>query len=391
MQENTWAAIASGVGQKIRDCLPSPVPATGLSGENPESITLAWCGASVDQRRGEYILCANGGHADYAGNETYALSLRSSNPAWRRLTNPTPNGNIGDVSNEGSGANEGLYADGRPRSMHNTFQCFGDGRVWMPAMNSVTSGGGGFCPRMISFNRDMLGEGTTPLAWTGSDLGAFTNYGINASINRNIALFGVAVFDKATHRAYGLAGNGANNTHWWYMNTIGPNIGTGQTFSAGHSWGHFGGWAVSAWDLGILVAGDILRQTICVLNIAANTWTQISNVTGSGLYSGGSGGVYVAKNNTIGIGLPRDTNRTIYKLQIPTTTVNGRKVYNSSGTWAWTQINPSGPDINVGGAGSGAYSKWNLIEDMGDGRSGILYIGDIDEATFVYKIPAAGL
>lgn len=387
MQEGTWTAVAGGSGQRISDVLPSPVPYTGLSGENPTSITKAWTGGSVDQTRGEYILCANGGHADYPGNEAYGLSLRDATPAWRRLSDPTPNGQMPQPpSSEGNG----LYNDGRPRAMHNTFQCFGDGRVWMPSMNSVTSPGGGFVNRVISYNRDGLGAASSPLAWTGSNLGPWSDYGALSGVNPNLALFGTAVFDRIAHRAYGLGGNSANSTHWWYINTQGASIGKGQVYTSGQSYGNFGGWAVCAHDLRIIVAGDMLRQTVCVLSLNSNTWSQVSNITGSGYYgsnpTGGAGGVYVQANHTIGVADPmHGTGNAIHRLQIP---VSGG-TYNPSGQWTWTTLRPSG--LAPSGSGAGTYTKWNIVEDMGNGQSAIVVCTEIDNPTYVYKLPKNGL
>jgi hypothetical protein len=108
----TWISIASGAGQRIQDVLPNPIPHSAQLADQPSSITSAWTGGAVDQSRGEYMLCANGGHADYPGNECYALSTRDTTPSWRRLTDPTPNNMFGNLSVEGR-----TYLDGRPRSM----------------------------------------------------------------------------------------------------------------------------------------------------------------------------------------------------------------------------------------------------------------------------------
>jgi hypothetical protein len=400
MQDNTWIGIAGSSGQRIVDCLPSPtvVAATQANyspSNNPNSITSAWCGGSVDQRRGEYLLVANGGHADYAGNEGYALSLRETTPAWRRISDPSPNATL-NATTLGSEGN-GLYADGRPRSMHNTFQCFGDGRVWVALMNSVASGGGGSTNRVVSYDRDALGAATSPLAWTDSNLGPWTIHGTVAPGDLTSYIFGVSAFDRIGHKVWGLGGNSANNTVFWSIDTIGPSRGTITLYNTNQSFGHWGGWVCVAHDLRILVAGDHLRQTICVLNLntvassPSTAWQQVSNVSGTGYFGSGAGGVYVARNRTIGIGNPVSLGRTIYRLQIPTTISNGRVVYNSSGQWVWSNSTPSGPTMVVASGNSGAYTKWNIVEDMGDGRSAIVYLGDINQATYIYKIPAAGL
>lgn len=388
--DGQWTAIAGTSGQRITDVLPSPVPSSGLSGENPASITKAWTGGAVDQRRGEYLLVGNGGHADYCGNEGYALSLRSETPGWRRISSPTPNGSLGAVTSEGTG----LYADGRPRAMHSTFECFGDGRVWFALQNSVTSGGGGSIMRSVSFDRDILGGASTPAPYATNPWIVGNSLPLASLATDGTALiFGVSAFDRVGHKVWGLGGNSANITSYWSIDTIGPTRGTITGYAAGKSFGHFGTWAVVAHDLRILVAGDHLRNAICVLDLdnpsGANAWTQVTNVTGTGFFAAGGGGVYVAKNRTIGIGDPRSIGNAIYRLAIPTKVTNGRVVYDPAGQWAWSNSTPAGPAIST--IGSGAYSKWNIVEDMGDGRSCIVYVPDIAGPTYVYKIPVAGL
>lgn len=395
MQDGTWGNIAGIAGQRITDCLPSPIPNFGTN--NPVGITRAWCGAAVDQRRGELILAGNGGHADYPGNEGYALSLRATTPAWRRLSDPTPNGSFG-VSTE----NDGLFADGRPRAMHNTFECFGDGRVWMTVMNSVASDSGGTVNRIVSYNRDMLGAAASPLAYTSANLGPWALHGRiwPAGTDMSGIKFGISCFDRKRHKVWSFAGEGANYTVYWNVSTFGSTLGTTQLYGDGLSFGSWR-WAVCAYDLDIIIVADYTQQSFQVLDLknpghGASSWQVPSNISGSGYWGWGINDApaaqYVQKNRCIAIIDPLNLGKTIYKLAIPTTVTGGRTVYNPSGTWVWSQLNPSGPAIDTDSAGNrSTYGKGNIIEDMGDGRSALVYVGNIAGATSVYKIPAAGL
>jgi len=387
MTAGTWATIAGSAGQRIVDKLPTPVPNTALSGENPTSIATAWTGGAVDQSRREYILCANGGHADYPGNETYALSLGDAAPAWRRIVDPTPNSQMTqNPANEGGGIN----LDGRPRAMHSTFEVFGNGRVWHMLQNSVSSPGGGTVNGIVSLDRNSLGAAATPLPWA-SGLGPWTIHGAVSGLNATNARFGRGLYDRVNNFVYGLGGFSANSTAFW---RISGNGGAATYRETGQSVGNFNGWAVCAHDLGLLIAGDSLRRQICVFQVsqfASGTWQIVSNVTGTGYYNadefGGGGGAYIASNHTIAIGDPRDTGRTIYKLQIPLTGSS----YNASGQWVWSSLSPSGSTPAVAGGNSSANSKWNIVEDMGNGQSAIVFVGDISGPTYVYKVPPAGL
>jgi hypothetical protein len=201
-----------------------------------------------------------------------------------------------------------------------------------------------------------------------------------------IYIFGVSAFDPVDHKVWGLGGNGAGYTAYWSIGTSGANLGVVNSYAANQSFGHWGGWACVAPDLRILVAGDVYRGTICVLNLTNATWTQVSNVTGTGFFEGGSGGVYLSGSKRIAVGLPRDLGRTIYWLQIPTTSGGA---YNPAGQWVWTSTTPTGPEMTETTRNSGAYTKWNIVEDMGNGQSAIVYVGHINGPTYVYKVPVS--
>jgi hypothetical protein len=392
MSSGTWTTIAGGAGQRVADCTPGSIALSGLSGESPSSICTAWTGGAVDPTRREYILCANGGHADYSGNETYALSLGDEKPAWRRICDPTPKSAMPlPLADEGGG----VYLDGRPRAMHSTFEVFGDGRVWFPLLNSVSSPGGGTVNKVASFNRNSLGNATSTLAYAANTMGPWTVHGAVPGLNATTARFGRGVFDPVNHYVYGLGGFSANTTAYWRVSTSGSTLGQATYKEAGLPIGNFNTWAVCAYDLGIIVAGDSLRRQICVLTLAnfgsSNAWSTPTNVSGTGYFNadefGGAGGVYIKKNHTIAIADPRSTGKTIYKLQIPTT--NG--AYNPSGQWVWSTITPGGATPTTASGNSSANSKWNIVEDMGNGQSAIVFLGDISGPTYVYKVPVNGL
>src|SRR5262249_14273351 len=105
--DGQWTTVAGASNQTIKSVLPNPVPTN--AGSHPGNIVAAWTGAGVDQNRGEYMLVANGGHADYPGNEGYALALRSETPAWRRLTDPSPQAQL--VFNDTLSAVGPIYLD----------------------------------------------------------------------------------------------------------------------------------------------------------------------------------------------------------------------------------------------------------------------------------------
>jgi hypothetical protein len=78
---NQWVALPSLSSSSV---LPSPA----LPG-SVVNVTNAWCGATV-RPTGSYYLLHGGGHADYSGNEIYALKLSDDSPQWSRVMGPTP-------------------------------------------------------------------------------------------------------------------------------------------------------------------------------------------------------------------------------------------------------------------------------------------------------------
>src|SRR5581483_5286963 len=223
LPDSTWTSIAGAHGQRIVDVLPSPVPNSGLSGEDPQSLTSAWSGASVEQTRGEYMFVAGGGHADYPGNEGYALSLRAASPAWRRISDPTPNSRLTALTTTNGVL---TYNDGRPRADHTSgWPTWGDGRIWYPAQSAATSGAGDASAGVYSYNRDALGNATTPMPHTdnGGTVNPWSTLGTvpgmqNAAANGSFT-FGCAVFDRIGHYVYGLSGFGYDRTTFYYWRT----------------------------------------------------------------------------------------------------------------------------------------------------------------------------
>jgi hypothetical protein len=402
-----WAAIASS--GTLAAAAPPTAVADSATGQT--SIISAWSGATVDQSNRRYIMLANGGHGDYAGNEGYRLDLGSANPGWQRFIDPTPNSSL--IYNDSPGV-FAVNADGRARSMHTAgFQCYGDGQIWYPYDNSYNSGAGGVCPSMASFNMNngaLLAaiSANTPLAWDGT-AGPWTIWGVIGDTGSGIdndgatgaASFGVSVFDRVGHRVFGLGGLGWDRTasYVWYINTQGSSVGKSASFilNNGNPYADFR-WAVCAYDLNIIVAADGANQRLVVFNLAnvgGSGWYTPLSPSGSGYYGGGVSGPfpgagYVVANHTIAIGDPPNIGNTIYKLQIPTTVSGGKVVYNPSGAWTWTTATPGGAAITFPND-TKPYTRFNLIENMGDGTAALVYVGGISAPTYVYKIAATGV
>lgn len=100
----------------------------------------AWNGLAADTATNRLFSAANGGHADYSGNEVYQLDLSANTPSWVMLRGPSAEVDI-VASNKSLGIFHHYYLDGRPASTHtyyalnflgsrNAIFKFGAGSLW---------------------------------------------------------------------------------------------------------------------------------------------------------------------------------------------------------------------------------------------------------------------
>lgn len=94
----------------------SVVPTPSVPGSLSTRIE-AWNGLAADTRSSRLYSAANGGHADYSGNEVLELDLSTAAPSWRMLRAPTPAASI-VASDQSKGVYADYYLDGRPASTH---------------------------------------------------------------------------------------------------------------------------------------------------------------------------------------------------------------------------------------------------------------------------------
>lgn len=100
----------------------------------------AWNGLAADTRGSRLYSAANGGHADYSGNEVYEIDLSQNAPAWSMLRPPSAASDI-VASDYTKGIFNDYYLDGRPASTHTYYALnfigsrnavfkFGAGSLW---------------------------------------------------------------------------------------------------------------------------------------------------------------------------------------------------------------------------------------------------------------------
>ncbi len=190
--------------------------------------------------------------------------------------------------------------------------------------------------------------------------------------------------------------NNVNNPYYWSVNTTGANLGQSTVYHKGNSLDNFNSWTVIAHDLRVMIVGGSFGNKIWVFSMdkagAADDWQAVSNVSGTGFFESGAGGAYVQANHTIAVANPVSTGSAIYRLRIPTKIVGGQVQYDAAGSWVWTKLSPGGtPPFVPANGNDDTYSKWNIIEDMGNGQSAIVVLTAIDGPVYVYKVPKSGL
>lgn len=110
--------MAAGEWREIAGTALSNAPiavntyAAGAGQSGPQAKLDAWCGLGIDSRDSSLYSAANGGHADYAGNEVDQIRLRDDIPRWKEIKASTPVNQLLDASH---------YADGRPTSRHSYY------------------------------------------------------------------------------------------------------------------------------------------------------------------------------------------------------------------------------------------------------------------------------
>lgn len=433
LPEKAWYPVASSATLRMASETPAQ-----LALASPFDVCRAYQGACVDQSRGEFVFAANGGHANYYGNEVYACQIRSENPRWYRLLDRTPGTHVfapggpikaassdpevdstsNLISGQGSvpSGYAAMFGDGRMRSQHGWHSnIFAEGKVWYPVQAS-TSGVGYSSAQAWSFDRNYPGlataYGQTPLGHPNAAPGTSTpgpwtwlgpSDGTAKSNTARGVAFGtapVAAYDPIGKRVW-CAKEGGERSVWSSINVLTSQI-TGYTGSGGSTGAC---WATVVYDPSgadlwryLVVNSRDYTNSLFILNLklATPTWSQVT-VSNSAVNRSGLGAVYHKQSRSILCYDPSDMrDKSVYKIRVPTV----GDAY-AGGTWNVTPItahassaNPSDGVPTGGGAASGQYtwSKFNIIEDMGDGNTAALVVCmDNDAPVYVYRLPTTEL
>lgn len=325
---------------------------------------------------------------------------------------------------------------GNPMNVHGWHKCcFGEGRVWYAGMTAV-AGVSGHSTATWSFDRGeaeslQLANGGQPIEhmqapWTYHGLAFETMPG---SVYAFDIEGGPAVFDRVGRRVWSFAGlsilEAPNDIVFWSVDVgsgkvtkyrkvnrdTAPGLG-GQKAQGDPQFG--AQWAAFAHDVGttgILIVAQRLSRNIWVFdpsNPAQGLVRKLPLFTpGSEFRSNfesigdgdpncntkGTGAVYHSASRSIltwndWSGLSGGGNgATFRKLRIPDDPINGEYV--------WSLVQPSPKNtvvpVNEVQVSQGPHSRFNIIEDMGNGQSALICQLDTTGPAFVYKLPIAGV
>lgn len=397
LPERVWTDVAGGSnysgaawqkGARLIDVAPNPLPP---GGSGHDGIIKAWNGATVAQGRGEYIKAAEGGHADYAGNEIYALRLRDEVPAWQRIWGPTPNNLLGPGT--GSIINEPYITndDGTPKTMHGWYtRQFSehDERIWLLATNE---GGGNWTTDTWSIPRGSLGPGVvTPSLWvyhgrTWTTLPSSMSFQAGPTaydpVARQIMLAAEYADSQGVRRIDCAAAVAAGR-----QSSSGPLVpGTTQYNVAlgGNPFGG-GGWSVITTNTSprCWIAGSSNDNLLYVWNLEAPGQMRTKSVTG-GTIADLCGAAYHAPSRKIIIGGPPNITANLRTLTVPADPWNATSGFNMS------TLTAAGGSVSAVSGFNGTYSQFQMINDMGNGQACIvMHTRSTSQPTYVYKLPA---
>jgi hypothetical protein len=398
MADKTWTQVAQGTagsaayqkGSSLTDVAPNPLPP---GNEGQQAIIDDWTGACASQTLGEYYLPAQGGHDGYYGNEVYALALRTETPGWQRIWGPTPNAQIQQT---GLGYNPVAFgnADGSPRTSHGWFNIFCDknGRLWLTMVDA--NPGGEWGTNCYSIDRNNVAAGwmyhgrlypTIPGGSPGS------TFGWQA---------GAGAFDPSTNRIWKRAD--------MYVGQGVVSIDCAKAVAAGAQSTSTGPQTPGCtfYDNNDVV-GVSPAPSVITTGTAAPCWIQLTagqiqvmdltnptnlfsakSASGSGAsFSDGDGAVWHPASNALLVGnISMGAN--IAKLHL---TGNDPR----TASYAWSTVTPAAgnavtPTAQFGGQYNGHFSKWQIINDMGNGQSAIVVCAGLN-SVYVYKLPLAGV
>lgn len=364
---NTWTLIGAS---SIQANVPSPQP---IGNTGYTSITRTWNGAAVDQSRREFVIGASGGHNDYWGNEVYAISLGDATPTWRRTRTPSAQTGSTDQTN-----GPGTFADGQPTATHTYSRpCAGNGRLWLAGLDAQSGSSGDWTSATFSYDLTQQTNGV----WNRHGR-LFNTFGGGRWLG------GSAAYDPVTDTVwavgqYGDAGNRLYRIDCAATIAAG-NVGatTQLANSTLYTWGSDYGYNYTAiaHDLRLLILVPETGSTIYTRDLTNPSAAWVARATsGTRIAPYPGHAVYHPASRAL-IGWTSGLGASVRVLDIP---------QNLSSTWTWRTVNLGGVAIANPGDSQGPWSKFNIVQDMGNGQACLVYYDQISR-TGIYACRLTG-
>ena len=398
IEANTWIEIAGGAsfgasyqnGSTIRAVSPNPSDyPNGQGAEGVSAVTNVWTGACTYQIGGEYIIPCQGGHNAYYSNEVYSLALRQAVPTWRRIWGPTPNAQI--VRNEYSPSYNPPYTgyeDGAPRTSHGWYSliCTSTGRLITTFQDANPSGTWDTGCYSLDLNKPGLGWtfhgrlwATIPGGQPGSTFAYQSGPGAYDPVSNRFyraaegaVSYGAVGVDVATM----LAAGGQSKV-------IGPQVPGSTLYDLYISGGPLAdGWSTILDDMSprCWVIGSPSDGALYIMDLSNPTKGFIKKSTNGSPtgFMGALGATYHKASKSILVG-GKEIGNNIRRLSI----IGNNPL---TATYTWSNVSISGATPTASTQYAGTFSKFQMIEDMGNGQSAIVMTTSVDGPTYVAKI-----
>lgn len=412
--DNTWVALAGGAsygsaswqrGSTVYDVRMQPEP-TGNEGVT--GVMNDWTSGCALQATGELILPCQGGHVGYNGNEIYALALREQTPTWRRIKDSSSNAQLVIMTADQFPLNGPYYhnLDDTPAAIHGWHHVHATEnpqRIWLTLGANTTDG------HWTSDVWSIARQGIANNAWMYHGR-LFANRGTNFGSNW-FYQSGPGAVDPLTNKLW--KGSEGDNYGDWvrsidpsaavaagFQGPTGPQVPGSTSLGQYHGRGLGDSWSAipsvrkdgSPFPRRCWIVSDRANSEIGIVPLDDPSSVIWKSVGGSWPRDNGSGmsAHYHPASQAILVGGLWDgdsSNAEIWKLSVPNDL--------ETGSFAWTTLSPAAGNTVVPATGTdqfrGAFGKFQLIHDLGDGRSALVVVANVFGPTYVYKLPAAGV
>lgn len=352
------------------------------SGVAARTLTMPWIGAAVDQTARKFVIANPGGHNDGGSNAVYEWRAADASPNWYRTRAGTVVGYTPDAANSVA-----VDASGQPTHTHSYHRpLVAAGRFWLPGIDSGSSSNGFWSTATVSYDLSQTSNGV----WRSH--GRLTTGSIPKWLG------GSAAYDSINNRIFSFP-QAENSGPGYYFNvstvlaaadsTSGAQV-SGSTAINGPG---FGSWVYSA----SVVSVQHARLIFCAfsdtggfsgirslqLNNLGAGWTShtISGTAPFNVYGGG----FVRHESANRFYSYGSSGNMIRVFDVPATVTN-----------AWTSRS-----VTLGGAtapgtqsdnGSQGFSRFNIIQDMGNGEACLLWYPTHTLAgMYACRVPVGGL